>query len=192
MNHSKPSMVGPALIGGVFLGVTSGLPIVGGVNCACCALVIAGGVIAAYLYQKDYPAGLPPLSYGDAAVLGLLTGVLGGLVWTVVEVPLTYLQIRFGLGMADVGEVARVLEDADIPPQLRDLLLSFAGSSAAMTAWVVAAQAVMNMMLSVIFAPLGAIIGLAIFRKPAAPPVPPAVQTVPPPPQPPGSEGPPR
>ena len=44
--NEKPNIVTPALIGGVFLGITSALPILHYINCACCALVIGGGILA--------------------------------------------------------------------------------------------------------------------------------------------------
>lgn len=181
MNQSKPSMIGPALIGAVFLGVASGFPIIGYANCACCIWVIGGGLIAAFFYQRAWPPGLPAINFGDAAVLGLLTGFLGGLIWTVVGVSLMYLQLRLGIGMADMEEVVRALESADLPPQVQDFLIALITSGTAMSGWMVVGQAFINVFLALIFATLGAIIGFALFKKPAAAPIAPAGPMTPPP-----------
>ncbi len=45
----------PALVGGLFIGVLSALPIVNTANCCCCLWVISGGVLAAYLRQQSSP-----------------------------------------------------------------------------------------------------------------------------------------
>ena len=44
----------PALLGGLFIGVLSALPIVGICNC-CCLWIVGGGVLAAYLAAAESP-----------------------------------------------------------------------------------------------------------------------------------------
>lgn len=173
MNEQKPPMLIPALIGGVFLGVTSALPLVEYINCACCALVIGGGVLASVLYLRDYPAFLPPLSYGDAAILGLLTGVLGGVVWTMVDVPLELLKLQLGMGMADLSELNDLLDDASIPPAAREALEAFFASGG-LTVGMIILSLILNLFFGALFAMIGAIIGVAIFQKRPAGSVPPA------------------
>ena len=82
MNQSK---LKPALIGGAALGVASSVPILNLANCACCALVIGGGVLASYFYMKDAPPAAGP-AYGDALLLGLLTGVFGAVTSSVLSI----------------------------------------------------------------------------------------------------------
>ncbi len=172
MNEQKPPILIPALIGGVFLGVTSALPLIEYINFACCVLVIGGGVLASVLYLRDYPDYLPPVSYADAAVLGLLTGVIGGFVWTMVGLPLEFFKIQIGMGMADMSELSELLDDASIPPALRSLLDDFLAHGG-MPLWMVVLSFILNLVRSVIFATLGAIIGVAIFQKKPAGSVPP-------------------
>ena len=57
-----------ALLGGVFIGVFSALPIINIANC-CCLWIIGGGVLAAYLAQQNSPRSL---SAGQGAWFGLL------------------------------------------------------------------------------------------------------------------------
>src|SRR5690349_9105262 len=73
-------MIQPALLGGLFIGVLSALPVVSVGNC-CCAWVIGGGVIAAYLDAQQSNVSLP-LRRG--ALDGALAGVVGAIVWLVV------------------------------------------------------------------------------------------------------------
>src|SRR5512137_1271769 len=82
---NKDSFLKSALIGGVALGVLSALPVLGAVNCLCCAWVIGGGMLAAHLYVKDSPT---PVTLGTGVLLGLLAGVVGAVVDTLFTIPL--------------------------------------------------------------------------------------------------------
>lgn len=178
--NQRPSIVIPALVGGVALGILSALPVINFVNCACCAWVIGGGILAVYLYLRDYPPSLPPLTYGDGAVIGLLTGVFGGLVETIVSLPLSYLGSQFSLGPDEMAELEKVLRDAEIPPEFQNMLIQFfegGGFGAGMTIL----SLVLNLVVAVVFAMIGAIIGLALFQKRPAPSVPPMSEPGPPP-----------
>ncbi len=68
------SKLQPALLGGLFIGVLSALPIISVGNCLCCMWVIGGGVLAAYLLQQNQAA---PISSSDGAMTGLLAGLVG-------------------------------------------------------------------------------------------------------------------
>src|SRR5256885_16184538 len=70
----------PALIGGVVLGILSAIPFVNLPNLCCCAWAIAGGILAAHLYIKASPAPVRP---GDGAVLGVLAGGVGAVIFPV-------------------------------------------------------------------------------------------------------------
>ena len=49
----RPSMLKPTLIGGGVAGLLGGLPLIGAINACCCALIIGGGFLAAFLYSKE-------------------------------------------------------------------------------------------------------------------------------------------
>ncbi|MCA9809300.1 MAG: hypothetical protein KC473_03095, partial [Candidatus Dadabacteria bacterium] len=66
----------PALLGGLFIGVLSALPVIGALNC-CCLWVILGGMLTAYLEQQNTPL---PLETSSAALSGLMAGALGGII----------------------------------------------------------------------------------------------------------------
>ncbi len=180
--NERPSIVIPALIGGLFLGVTSALPILNFVNCACCALVIGGGVLAAFFYLRDYPPQFQAATYGDAAVLGALTGVFGGIIWAMVSVPLSLLKFRLG-GMADLQRLREQLQNPEIPPPVREFILRMM-EGGALSLGVIFFQLGIDLVISVVFAMIGALIGFALFQRrprpgptmygPTPPPPPPA------------------
>lgn len=147
-----------ALIGGVICGIASGLPYIGSVNMACCALYIGGGILATYLLMKDRQT-IEKAPYGDGSVVGLLTGLIGGIVAT--------LTLLVTGGITDQAE--QVLDSlrmaagqgAEMPQGLLDLFDTSEGASGGLI--------LMNLVLSVvtgaIAACIGGIVGVAIFHK---------------------------
>src|SRR6186997_2833308 len=98
-----PAKLQPALLGGVTIGVLSALPVINIANC-CCAWILFGGALAAYLMQQNHPE---PIQVGDGAIVGLLAGVTGAFVWLVLSIPI-------GIAMAPMQSrmTQRVLRDA--------------------------------------------------------------------------------
>lgn len=183
MNARKPDVWAPALIGGTFLGITSAIPILGYLNCACCMLVIGGGLLSSYLYLRTYPPELPRATYGEGALLGLLTGVIGGAVWTLVGVSVQYIKMQFGQKTDDLYQIKEVLSDPRIPEGVRTILeMIFAGGL--LSVGMILISAVSYFVISTVFATLGGIIGIALFQKKeapaAAPPSPPESSSPPP------------
>ncbi|MCY4057950.1 MAG: hypothetical protein OXG44_08100 [Gammaproteobacteria bacterium] len=143
-----------ALIGGVTFGIASGLPYIGAVNIACCALYIGGGVLAAYLVTKD----LPPQArapYRDGAVVGVLAGLFGGIANVITSL------IARALGYDPAAEMAAMFQQFDlampegigVDPSSGMQLIGF----------------VINIVMYVIFATIGGLVGVAIFHKKEAP-----------------------
>ena len=188
MYSAKPSMTGPVIAGGLFLGVLSALPIVHYLNCACCMLVIGGGLLASHLYLKDYPLDAPRVTYGDGALLGLMAALVGSVAYTVVSIPVGLMS---GFGREELLEQLRNTPEA--PPeivQLVESMLAGGGMVAffllSLVFWTIGAS---------IFGMVGAMLGVAIFgpkggaepgSAPPAPSTSPYQTTLPPqaPPQP--------
>jgi hypothetical protein len=74
----------PALLGGLVVGLLSAIPIL---NYCCCIWGIGGGGLAGFLYIKDSPTPVRP---GDGAMIGALAGLVGGLIYLLVGVPIAY------------------------------------------------------------------------------------------------------
>jgi hypothetical protein len=102
----------PALLGGLFIGVLSSLPIVNICNC-CCLWILGGGALAAYLQQQNQPM---PITVAQGARVGLLAGVVAAFVWLVTSPALELLISPFQQRLA--SEILRTARD--IPPELRD------------------------------------------------------------------------
>ena len=94
----------PALLGGLFIGVLSALPVIGIANC-CCLWVILGGMLTVYLQQQATPA---PVETSSAALSGLIAGALGGLAGVLIT-PLTLATYDMGLILGLKGFVGAVV-----------------------------------------------------------------------------------
>jgi hypothetical protein len=147
----------PALLGGVCIGVLSALPIVAMGNLCCCLWVVTGGALTVYLQQQNRPA---PVETGEAVVGGLLAGVIGAILMVILQAVFT-----FATGPLVEDQVRLVLDgNPDLPPQAREMMLN-----------LVTGQGLFVLILAIVlpvyavFSMLGALLGLAIFRK--APPV---------------------
>ena len=139
----------PALLGGLIVGLLSAIPFV---NYCCCIWGIGGGALATYLYIKG---SATPVRPGDGAMVGGLAGVVGGLIYLVIGVPLAYLVAG---PAAMEGQLARA--GVNIP---------FSGALLFIIAGIVGA------IILVILSVLGGLIAVPIFekRKGDVPPPPP-------------------
>ena len=73
------------------IGVLSALPVINLANC-CCAWILFGGALAAYLMQQNHPE---PIQIGDGAIVGLLAGLVGAFVWLIVSIPISMVMAPF-------------------------------------------------------------------------------------------------
>jgi len=128
----------PALLGGLIVGILSAIPFI---NYCCCIWSIGGGVLAAFLYIKSSPV---PVKTGDGAMIGGLAGVIGGIIYLILGLPIAIL-----FGMAAMEE------------QLNrtGVHLPFSGVLLMIVAGIVGA------IVLALLATLGGVIGVAIFEK---------------------------
>jgi hypothetical protein len=128
----------PALLGGLIVGVLSAIPLV---QYCCCIWGIGGGALAAFLYIKSSTV---PVKTGDGATVGALAGVIGGIIYLILGLP-----IAIFFGMAAMEE------------QLTrsGVSLPFSGVVLIIVAGIVGA------IILAILATLGGVIGVAIFEK---------------------------
>lgn len=157
------SKLQPALLAGVFIGVLSALPIISAGNCLCCLWVVSGGVLAAYLLQQNQAT---PIDSGDGAIVGLLAGLVGAVLASLLAIP-----IQMVMGPMSADMFRRIAEQAgDAPPEFRTLLEQFATGSVGVVAVLVGL--VFNLIFFSVFGLLGGLLGQAFFRKSTPPPVP--------------------
>ena len=151
-----PAKTQPALLGGLAIGVLSALPVISLANC-CCAWILFGGALAAYLMQQNHPE---PVNAGDGAIAGLLAGIVGAFVWLVLFIPLTMVMSPFQSSM-----IQRMLSSAnDMPPEFRAMLESMASNSGRIGIGVIFFFFVM-LFVSSVFSMIGGLFGALIFRK---------------------------
>jgi hypothetical protein len=157
----------PALLGGLLIGVLSSLPVVSAGNLCCCLWVIVGGLLTVYLQQQNRP---DPLETSEAIVGGLIAGVVGAVITGVVGM----LMMSFTSGLWQPEMQRAFEENPDIPPQVRDFMMRLlSGESLGLV------MLLFYLPVFAIFSMLGALLGLAFFRK--KPPMIPPATTVPPP-----------
>lgn len=158
----------PALLGGLFIGVLSSLPLVNIANACCCLWVIAGGVLTVYLQRQSPPA--PGTNDTAEAVLGgLIAGVVGGLIYGVFN------ALLFTTGVTTAVEIEEALgRFPQIPSDIRDRAIRLSTSGA----FFLLSTVVMTALYAVAGV-IGALLGVAIWRRPASTP-PPSAPPAPP------------
>ncbi len=155
-----PSKTQPALLGGLAIGVLSALPVINVANC-CCAWILLGGALAAYLMQQNHPE---PIGVGDGAIAGLLAGIVGAFVWLVIAIPISSMMAPFQAQM-----IQRTLRNATgMAPEARAFLESLS-TGPAVGLGLVFSFFVM-LFVSSLFSMAGGLFGALMFRKNAPPP----------------------
>lgn len=153
----KPDLLKPALISGIIFGVASAIPIVGMLNCFCCALVFACGILAAFLLIKESPV---PILYGSGALVGLLAGVFGAFSSTIVS---TLIELSFGRTFKEMA--LRILENvsASVPPEVMQIVQTELQKEFTVSDMILGLF--LWLVIFGVFSTLGGILGVALFRK---------------------------
>ena len=152
----------PALLGGLFIGVLSTLPIISLGNCVCCMWVIGGGALAVYLMQQNHPYAV---NAADGAFVGLLAGVVGGIVGGLLLVPI---MLAFGPFQQRLIE-RMIAANPDVPEQTRDMIQRMVAGSAVMGVALLI-KIVFGICIDAVFGMLGGLLGVALFKKKDLPP----------------------
>jgi hypothetical protein len=143
----------PAIIGGIVVGLLSAIPFVNFVNICCCLWAILGGILATYLYIKASPT---PVKAGDGAVLGLLAGVVGALIYIVIGIPLGYVMSRTMMSV-----LSGMMESVD-PRQAENFRIQAEAGQNIVTHIL---RGLFSAFLLLIFSTLGGLLGVPIFEK---------------------------
>jgi hypothetical protein len=156
----------PALLGGLLIGVLSALPFV---SMCCCLWVIAGGVLATYLLQERLTT---PVTAGDATVVGLLAGIFGAILSTVLS---QLLALARGVDVTDA--INEMIGQGRLPPELTGALEQVRDMP---PAFFIIGSLVVSLFIYPIFSMLGALLGVALFKRQPPPPPPGTVEILPP------------
>lgn len=139
------------LLGGLFIGVLSALPIISVGNC-CCLWILSGGAIAAFFAQQEDPR---PLGLIGGARVGFRAGLFGAVIWLAASLAINRVVAPLQENTADL-----MLRNAtDMPPDVRGWLESL-GSNAGVAA--VVGGFLFQLFIATPFAALGGLLGAAM------------------------------
>jgi hypothetical protein len=137
----------PALVGGLIAGILCVVPFV---SICCCVWAALGGLLASFMYIRSSPT---PVTPGEGAAVGAMTGAVGALIYTLIQLPLALL-----FGLATLEEQFR-RSGVELP--LSGIALVFI-------------SVFLVIVIILIFSTLGGTLGVPIFEKrKGAPPPPP-------------------
>ena len=170
MDSNAPSILKPTVIGGVSAAVISSVPMVNCLNVFCCALVVAGGFLAGYLYSKDC-AG-QGFAFGPAN--GATVGLVAGLFYALTETMIAGLVQMLGWA-PDVDEMLGQMDQAGVPPEYTDQLIWAMENFAGFTIY----HFLLTLLIAAVFCSVGGLIAGLTFK---VAPAPPAGGMTPPPP----------
>jgi len=181
MQGQTPSMFKPALISGVAFGVAGAIPLVNLINCACCALIIGCGFLAAYLQSQQCKSAGVIFNAGAGALVGLVSGLVYGVVNSIIS---SILQMALGLG--DWKAMLEQMEQfGSMDPQVMEQITQFMDSTGPVVIMLIGLF--FSLLFGAIFATIGGLIGGSVFKvagpqAPAGTEPPPATGDAPPPP----------
>jgi hypothetical protein len=147
----------PALLGGLFIGVLSSLPVI---SACCCLWAVCGGLLTAYLQQQNTPE---PIETADAVLGGLLAGVIGAILASAAFL------VMASLGGTSFEELMReaFAQNSEMPEEWRERVMNFlTGRNIALLIFVI------NVPMYAVFSMLGSLLGVAFFRKKLPPQAP--------------------
>jgi len=156
-------MLKSTLIGGLVLGVVGGLPILNAINCACCALIIGAGFLAAYLYSGECRKAGAAFGPKNGWVVGLVAGLFYALASSLVGLP-------FRPGIEEMQEGFTQLEQFGAPPEAIEMGSRFAETMASSAGIVFGF--LFTLLLAAVFSTLGGMIGGIAFKVEPAPAAP--------------------
>ena len=143
----------------MFLGLLSSVPVISAGNILCCMWVLLGGGIAAVLLTRQRP--LSSISYGDGAFVGVMSGLFGAVVGTIVQ--LAFRVVTAPLVADQQQQLEKIMDQVGLEGGMRDFLLrTFSGEISTLT---VMFTFISNLLVYALFAMIGGIIALAILRK---------------------------
>jgi len=162
MDNNAPSILKPTVIGGVTAAVVSSIPLVNCLNVFCCALVVAGGFFAGFLYSRE--CGRQGYAFGPAN--GATVGLVAGLFYALTDSIIT--GLIHALGWApDMEQVLDQLDEAGLPPEYADQVMWAVekfGSGFSVLHFL------LSLLIAAVFCTLGGLIAGMSFKVQPAPP----------------------
>ena len=162
----------PAFLGGLFIGVLSALPAIQWGNCCCCLWVITGGLLTTYLLQNRTER---PIETTEALVAGLLAGLIGGVLAAMIDLALAPFVGDLRRRMLETF-LTRVRELPNVPPESRTQIDEMLRQPMEVSLGQRLFQSAIFVPVASVMAMLGALLGVAFFRKKLPPAAAPPIQ----------------
>ena len=140
------------------IGVLSALPVVSSANVCCCLWVVAGGVLVVYLQQQSRP---DPVETADAVLGGLIAGLIGAVIACLGQYILYAITGQLWQDMVR----QQIESNPEVPPEVRDMIINMLTGKAV---WLLVLA--FTLPVYAVFAMLGALLGMAFFKKKLPPP----------------------
>jgi len=171
MDKQSPDLLRPTLMAGLLFGFLGGLPLLKLLNCACCALVVACGFFASYLYSGECRRQGAEFRPGTGALLGLVAGAFYALMNTLIETVTTLTIGDFFL--TRFSQWIRTLPN--IQPEVLEQLDRAVEQSGTFSLSGLILGLLFSVAIASVFSTAGGLIGGAVFKvdRPAPPPPPP-------------------
>jgi hypothetical protein len=145
----------PAVMGGMFLGVLSSIPII---SIGFCLWILLGGAIAAQQLTAQRRSGV---TYGDGAFVGVLSGVWGALVGTTIQMCFRVIAAPFFASQQQ--QLEQLLNQMSVEGPMRDWVLRAASGEISLTTVIFTLFS--NLLAFCLFAMIGGILAVALLKK---------------------------
>ena len=151
-----PSKNQSIILGGLVIGLLS-TSYLGLINMLCCAGVIIGAVISVWHYTDTNELTMAP---GQGAVLGIMAGLVGFVVATILNFILIKMGIRADLAISEI-----VLErfGDSMPPEQYDEMVAKMNQPVTIASYL--KDSWYGIIANVVFGAIGGAIGAAVFKK---------------------------
>jgi hypothetical protein len=160
----------PAIIGGLVMGLLSGIPYVSLGNLACCLWVLLGSALATYLYIRKSPT---QVDVGEGALIGFMAGIFGTVVKIIIGLPLT-IMAGYPMERSLIGLIERMdPQKAETYRQGMEYMMSRPFFEQ-FIASVFSLETLLWLVITLVFALVGGLVAVPLFekRKADAPPPP--------------------
>lgn len=178
MNERSPDMLKPTLLAGALFGTLAALPVIGLLNCACCALILSCGFFGSYLYSRECRRQGAEMRAGNGAIVGLIAGAFYSMVYTLVS---AIIQIATGGDFVTRAILEWIKQLPNLPPDTASMVDQALADAGKFGIGRLIMGFLFTILVAAVFSTIGGLIGGAVFKVGPRPPEPPAAPVPEPP-----------